>query len=437
MDIMFEIVSRQKYSATFPTTHVFGEAGGYIGRSNDCEWPLPDRSKQISRQHALVTFEDGAFYLEDISSNGVFLSLGKEPLGKKKRHKIEHGEGFIIGTYTLMARLLHNPNSYTPSAYNDDQDILAFSQPLSLNPLIAMEQEEEQIARQRLGEYDDLLGKNKPADIISSADHNDPRINTLQPIVPIPEDQELIPEDWDADPDEHIAIADQPQSNAPPEPTPPAAVPETAPPVRQIEIVAVSETDAFFKRLGFAEAPASPEERVRILDIAAELLVAAVTGMVHALHNRTVCKNELRLPVTIPGFEVSNNPLKFSPTVLAALSTLLGPPQKGVMSPVDSMYEGFDDLHSHHMGLLAGARAVARASLEKIAPQTVEAHLDANGPVRLSRTSRLWHTFIRMHQSLRDDHEGFAALFLQDFARAYEVQGRTLHPTTDTKGDRS
>ena len=54
--------------------------------------------------------------------------------------------------------------------------------------------------------------------------------------------------------------------------------------------------------------------------------------------------------------------------------------------------------------------------------------LDINGPVRLGRATRLWQTFIRMHRALRDDHEGMEALLLQDFARAYEMQGRTLNP---------
>ena len=48
--------------------------------------------------------------------------------------------------------------------------------------------------------------------------------------------------------------------------------------------------------------------------------------------------------------------------------------------------------------------------------------------MRLGRATRLWQTFIRMHRALRDDHEGMEALLLQDFARAYEMQGRTLNP---------
>jgi type VI secretion system protein ImpI len=156
------------------------------------------------------------------------------------------------------------------------------------------------------------------------------------------------------------------------------------------------------------------------------------------MQHRNSCKQELRLPVTSTGFGISNNPLKFSPTAEAALATLLGPPQKGVLPPVEAMRQGFEDLHRHHMGLLAGARAAVRAILEKVSPQAVENRLDMNGPVRLNRTGRLWHTFMRMHQSLKDDHDGLSAFFLEDFARAYEVQGRTLRPLSnrDSQGVR-
>ncbi len=434
MDIVLEIVSRHKYSATFPTMHVFGEAGGYIGRSGECEWELPDRLKQISRKHALISFDGGDFYIEDVSSNGVFLGLGNELIGKGRRHKVEHGESFIIGSYTIMAKLLHNPRVYASSASIAAGDISAFSKPLSSNPLTAMDQEEERIARERLGDFDDLFGGRKLHQSLLSADHSDPRNSPLMSVVAVPENpKELIPEDWDADPEEEKS---GPNSSPVPRVAKAAAASQ---PVRKVEFVAVPETEAFFKNLGFAEAPAAAEERARILEVAAKLLVEAVTGMTLALQNRNDCKNELRLSVTTTGLGVSNNPLKFSPTAEAALATLLGPPQKGVLPSVESMHEGFENLHSHHMGLMAGARAAVRASLERISPQAVEARLDADGPVRLSRMSRLWHAFIRAHHALLHDHEGFAALFLQDFARAYEVQVRTLNPSPlrDNKGERS
>jgi type VI secretion system protein ImpI len=301
-----------------------------------------------------------------------------------------------------------------------------------------MDQEEEMIARHRLGDYDELLGRPKSQAVLP-ADHTDPRIGTLLPVVAVPEHEEIIPADWDGDPEEESGVDRTRPRGLLPEARQSPSSARREDPVPTVESIPVPETDIFFKILGFAESPATQAERTRILELAAQLLISAVTGMTYALQHRNECKNELRLPITTTGFGLSNNPLKFSPTPEAALSTLLGPKQKSVLSPVEAMNEGFDNLHSHHMGLVAGARAAVRASLEKIGPQAVETRLDANGPVRLNRTARLWHTFVRMHHSLRDDHDGLAALFLQDFARAYEVQGRTLHPTNnrEIQGERS
>ena len=439
MRIMLEIVSRQKHSASFPISHIFGEAGGYIGRSEECEWAITDRAKKISRKHALVTFEAGSFYIEDLSSNGIRLSHKQEPVGKGSPHKIEHAEVFTIGVYSIMARLLHDPASYAGSATEEQKDLLSLVQrPPSLDPIIAMDEEEELIARRRLDEFGDLL-RVRPAAPPPPSDHSDPRICTMQPVVAIHRDTAFIPDDWDSEPDEpdqskSAEPSGQPLPPAPPEPTP---QPEPAP-QQEPEKVAVPETDIFFKALGLAEPPESSEERERLLVLTAELLRSAVEGMTKALQNRAECKNELRLPITTTSLAVKNNPFKFSPTPEAALATMLEPPQKGVLTAPLAMREGFKDLHSHHMGLMAGTRAVVRAALDKVSPQAVEARLDINGPIRLRRTIRLWQTYIRLHQAFQEDQDSYAGIFLHDFARAYEMQGRTLNPSNDriAQGDK-
>ena len=75
MELMLEIISRQKFSLHQSNVqHVFREVGGYIGRDKECEWVLLDKTKQISRRHALVSFEHAAFFIEDL---GFFLNLCK------------------------------------------------------------------------------------------------------------------------------------------------------------------------------------------------------------------------------------------------------------------------------------------------------------------------------------------------------------------------
>ena len=425
MELMLEIISRQKFTLGNAASHVFSEAGGCIGRDQACEWALPDKNKQISRRHALITCDGSHFYIEDTSTNGIFLVMERERLPRNKPYKIEHGTSFYFVEYTVQARLLHKPDAYlAPAMSVEAADLIPDDAFLDADPLVAMEQQDEFIAKSRLGMYNDLLGvaAGKPE---LQADHNTPPTDSMLRVSAIPEgweSAELSP------PPHREPLAPAPQERAP---EPPRTVFPHRPiledePERRIEVY--PETEVFFQTLGFKEMPESPEERERILAQAAELLLAAVDGMLQSLRNRADSKNDLRLPVTTMTL-ASNNPLKFSPTAQAALDHLLAPPQEGMLHPAQAMVAGFNDLHSHHMGLLAGARAAVRAGLEKVSPVQVEARLDANGSPRFNRTGRLWNTFVHMHRRLLDEPESFSAFFLQDFARAYEVQVRTLHPT--------
>ena len=425
MDIMFEIVSRQKFSPGVRANIVFGDAGGIIGRSDDCDWILQDKTKQVSRKHAIITYFNGGFHIEDISTNGIFNSLGRVRLPANTPVRINHGDGFILGEYTIMARLMQQADTYVGEA-SESRELFA-DHALSLNPLDAMDQEAERDAAARLGNFNDILGKNTPESLVP-ADHAEAPLSTLPPIVPHFDPSTPLPDPWDP-----RNALNQLGRGAPPEPAPP---PE---PQREIirETIVVPETDMFFQMLGYTAPPDAPEERERIMRGAALLLKAAVDGITQAMQNRAECKNELRLSMTTTSLAVSNNPLKFSPTAESALTTLLAPPQKGIMDPVESMKEAFRDNHSHHMGLLAGARAAVGAALRRISPEAVEARLDVNGPVRFRRYPRLWSAFMQMHFTQQNDHEGFEALFMQEFARAYEMQGRTLNPAAyrRQKGD--
>lgn len=632
MEIMLEIISRQKFTPGIKVSHVFSEVGGYIGRATACEWCLTDKSKLVSRKHALISCDGRHFYIEDKSSNGIISPLTKKPLPKGSRHIIEHGESFVVGDYTIQARLLHKPDAYLARESTMDDNILPDDAKLDLDPLVAMDQQDSFIAKQRLGLYNDLLG-----DVAKSTpqpqDHSEPRLDTLQSITAIPENwhannaqgamphgyaqqgprqqeygqqgygqqgygqqwqQQAMPpqgyapqgQQWQqqgvqgypqqpmqgftpqgyAQPwqqqgthgfspqgysqqgyapqsqqwqqqgnpqqgpygygpqsqpqgypqQEHHSLGAQqapPMQAAPPQAEDPQGHGPTLPPLDfplmgepqapqpqehtsladSLDLLGITdaspapqgqgapltlaeddsvspvnmfhplvqehpqvtgakpipllpearlpgipqpETDAFFLALGFTAPPQEQEERERILLLAAQMLHEYTDCMLEALHNRAESKNELRLPVTTVRM-ASDNPLKFAPSAAAALENMLGQQQPGLVPPAIAIRESFHSLHAHHLGLLAGARAAVQGALKSIAPNTVEAKLDSEGPVRVRRTPRLWNTFTRMHKAMLDDHDGFAAFFLNDFARAYTMQQHTLSPCTNNNKKRT
>ena len=422
MELMLEIISRQKFSLNQDNVqHVFSEVGGYIGRDEECEWILIDKTKQISRRHALVSFEHTGFVIEDLSTNGIYNALGRERLEKGKKYKIEHGTTYIIGEYSIQARLLHQPDSYLSGQELHADDLIPGGELLADDPLLALEQQDEFNARKRLGLYNDLLGTTAASPALQ-ADHTEATLGSMPEIT-------IVPEDWN---EEDEAQEPVPAPAAPPVPASPPA--EEPPRTRANADTPAPEVEAFFRALGFASAPAAQAEREHIMLRAAELATASVDGMLQALRNRADSKNDLRLPVTTMTL-AGNNPLKFSPTGRAAIHYLLDPSEE-FLSPARAMRDGFEDLHSHSLGLIAGARAAIQAVLARISPETVAMTLDTAGTVRFLRMRRLWDTYVRLHARLRDDDNGFAAFFLEDFARAYEMQVRTLHPAfSNRQGD--
>lgn len=430
MELMLEVISRHKFSLGKSASYIFGNVGGYIGRGKECEWVLPDKSQRISRKHALISFDGTYFFIEDLSTNGIYTVLGHERLPKGERYQLEHGASFLFGDYTVQARLLHRPDTYIPQDLESATELIPDKAFLKLDPLEAMEQQEEHEAKVRLGMYNDILGTSD-AEMVFQQNHTESRLGAMPSVSAIPENWDLDEAGMPGAP--KVSGAQEPAKAQPtarfaPVVDDPAQSP-AAPSVSEVRAQRGEQTDMelFFRLLGFDRVPEDQAERELILRNAVELLMASVNGMIVALQNRAESKNELRLPITTMRL-AGNNPLKFSPTAQVALEHLLGQKQNGMLSAGQAMLQGFEDLHGHNMGLLTGARAAVRAALEAVSPEKVAARLDVNGPVRLNRTQRLWHTYSRMQRSLMDDKDGFAAFFLKDFARAYELQLRTLHP---------
>ena len=72
MTLTLEIIGPQAAALGAASRKVFDAAGGTIGRLPDNAWALPD--PYVSSRHAVIRFRDGSFYIEDTSTNGVFIN---------------------------------------------------------------------------------------------------------------------------------------------------------------------------------------------------------------------------------------------------------------------------------------------------------------------------------------------------------------------------
>jgi type VI secretion system protein len=107
MTLRLRVVSDHRRQLADRHTIVFGVSGGSIGRSGENDWVLPDPSRYVSAHHARVHFRDGHFYLEDLSTNGVFANDRPEPLSKlgSSGYQLRNGDVLRLGEYQIVVAL--------------------------------------------------------------------------------------------------------------------------------------------------------------------------------------------------------------------------------------------------------------------------------------------------------------------------------------------
>jgi predicted component of type VI protein secretion system len=99
MALRLSVISEQRDRLGERSSIVFGVTGGSIGRALDNDWVLPDAQRYLSGHHARVHFRQGGWYLEDISSNGVYVNDATAPLGRRVPCALHDGDLLRLGEY--------------------------------------------------------------------------------------------------------------------------------------------------------------------------------------------------------------------------------------------------------------------------------------------------------------------------------------------------
>jgi type VI secretion system protein len=105
--LRLRVVSDQRRSLAERGSAIFSIEGGTIGRSADNDWVLPDPLRYVSAHHARVQFRDGHFYLQDVSTNGVYVNDDMEPVAKRgsNGYRLANGDVIRMGEYHIVAAL--------------------------------------------------------------------------------------------------------------------------------------------------------------------------------------------------------------------------------------------------------------------------------------------------------------------------------------------
>ena len=163
-----------------------------------------------------------------------------------------------------------------------------------------------------------------------------------------------------------------------------------------------------------------------LLLLVGQLLRESTRGAVELLVARAALKREMRAQMTMIVAQ-ENNPLKFSPSVEAALQHLLSPPTPGFMAPAPAMRDAFDDLRAHQLAVMAGMKAALDGVLQRFDPQQLDAKLTKRSAISsllpATRKAKLWESFQALFGQLSSEaQDDFDELFGKAFLAAYEAQ---------------
>ncbi len=412
-----------------PTAYkVFDQHGGSIGRLESNDWSLPDPEKFVSSRHALLSYDGGAFYVEDTSTNGTFINGHDRPVPKTQRMPLTDGDRIFIGDYEILVQLIEDqvPGPAIPAPPG------AASAPAPPEPSPSL----------ALGTVDPLAviggGYSAPGeDSVVVAEARPP--------------SRAIPTDW-------RTVFPAPQSGAaatglgsqqplatpvpsplPPRPMPLAAGRDTVRPPSYASMPAAASAVAtgadspatggapeLLGALGLDPARVDPA----IWGQLGVIIRVIVQGMIEVLQSRAEVKNNFRMPMTSLR-PVENNPLKFSLNADDALHNLFVKHNAGYLGPLEAFQEGFQDISFHQMAMIAGIRAAFDAMLAKLHPEHLEEiygrKLRRTSMISLGSRTRFWEMYRAQFEDLDKNKDAtFQLLFGEEFANAYNEQLRRL-----------
>ena len=479
MLLTLEVTGPQAATLGAASRKVFNASGGTIGRLADNSWALPD--PYVSSRHAVIRYRDGTFYIEDTSTNGVFINSPDNQLIKGQPYALKPGDFIFIEPYEIRTSITDDaPKAASPlddlfgspsAAAAPRPDAGATGDPFGdpfaprvenraaggpLHPLppadlIPGGEEVDPLSLLGFGPRRQVPSVPSAADLSQRSVLSDHYQAPAVPAPPPPAGSGGGPIPIDYDPlDERPSSVPRPAPAAPKHgadaarsavrPLAPSDLPaaQAAAPARPAHAAASpvsparaaepgGDLAAVLAGAGLAGVPVTPELARNF----GRILRVVVGGVMDILQARQRIKNEFHMGLTT--FKpADNNPLKFSANVDDALHNLLVKRNAAYLGPVEAFEDAFGDTRNHQMAMLAGLRVAFEAMLTEFDPDRLQEEFDRQVKKKGALLSvpaklRYWDQYReKFHDMVRDPETTFRELFGEEFAKAYEEQLRRL-----------
>lgn len=388
MILMLEVMGDQAAALGAAGRKAFHAIGGTIGRLPDNDWVFPD--PYVSGRHALIRYLNGRFFIEDTSTNGVFINSPNHRLSKTQAHPLSSGDVLYIDSYQIKVAIESGDAGQSAA-----------------DPLEA------------------LRGRGSPR----------PRPASPPPLTEEDHTETIVLEE---EPTEWFGMSEA-AAQAPATPSARAHAPSPSPAISSPSASATpvagsgtssskypqAATDATQLRellaaAGMEGVEASPE----LARTLGEMLRVLVAGVMEVLRGRERMKDELRMRGTT--FQPAhNNPLKFSANVDDAFHNMLVKQNPAYLSPPDALEDALHDIRDHQAAFLAATRLAFESMLSQFDPERMQEEFDKQARkgsiIGVPAKLRYWELYREKYDVLaKDGDASFRKLFGEEFAKAYE-----------------
>ena len=357
----------------------FDEEGATIGRALHNDWILPDPDRFISGKHATLDFQGGAYYLADVSSNGVYINEDEEPLGKGNPRRLFDGDTLRMGDFEFTVTLDEGGDFEMPPP-----------EPVTVVP----DHIEQLVPEEELKSGVQLLDEEA---ITGDQEFQATLFGGPQKAKPDEDDPHKI--------DQH-----ENPFQAPAEPAP---------------VGAHHILDAFLDGLGIdrSEIHASTDP-VEVMANAGQVMKAFVDGITDLLTCRANLKSMFRLDQTTV-LPRNNNPIKMSENIRDSIMQLLIGREGEYLGPLDAVREVCRDLKFHHDAVLEAMTSAFLEFSDRFDPDELQENFDRTlkrKPLfKTLNQLKYWQLYCDLYPIMTQPGSGkFPHHFGEEFVRAYE-----------------
>jgi len=366
MPLRLQVISAHRESMGGSYVQEFAACGGTIGRSLECDWPLPDAKRFISSKHAMIDYQGGAYYLVDTSRNGVFVNGASTPVGKGNPQRLFDGDTIRLGEFEIKVALIDDPDEKLEDGMADSV----------VRAQMVMEDESMEIAMLDAAKIQDELALD---DVLRPGDES----GELSMLREIPEGASGM--------------------------------------LRKVasQVLVREAVETFLTAAGLKPEDFDGIEPQRLLQNAGRLL-GEYTGGTHALLiGKDKTTRQLRLAT--PHANATKNPLRAAESYENALRLLLGGSNDVNTHGAAAVRAAFDELRDHERAVIESMRSALADYLGHFEPAAIERYAEERGLKRAQAAFR--DVYADAFEGLaRPNDKKLPQRFDDEFARAYELE---------------